>query len=394
MTDDFAIQTALARPSWRVRGREIYLTAHRWIGLVLGALFMVIGLTGAVLVFAHPIDAALNPDMLSVEASSEGAPYASLDEILAAATVDLPRGAVPTSMAMPRRADGVVAVSYRVQHGAGVRLSRKVFVNPFTTVVTGDRLIKTGDDEMRQFFFNSVRSLHFTLWQGSDYSFLVGVPALFLLVSVLLGVVLWWPRPGQWRLAFAIKRGAGAERRVFDLHRVFGAVFVLVLSMLLLSGAFFIFRPQGRDLVRLFSPVRESPRGLASRPVMDHDPIGLNAALQIAQRSVPGGKLANINLPVDEKGVYVFAMRTPDEPSQANSRNRVTIDQYSGKVLNLEDRATYSAGEQFLEWLMPLHTGEAFGTVGHAVIFFTGLMTAFLYVTGFIRWRQRQRTGL
>ena len=386
-----AEEGARADISRRVHARRLFLAFHRWTGLILGAIFVVVGLTGAILSFAPQIDAALDPQLLRSTPPSADAPYAPLDEIYAAAVADLPRGATPSFMAMPRGRDGVVSLSYRLRDADDVTETHRLFVDPYTTKVTGDRLIKKGDDEIRQFFFNSVRSLHYTLWQGSDRSWLVGGPALVLLPSMILGIALWWPRPGQWRLAFAIKRKASAERRIYDLHRVVGALVAVLLCCSLTTGSFFVFRQQGRDLIRLFSSVRETPRGLASRPIADRDPIGLDAALRIAERSFPGAEPTGISLPANEKGVYVVSMRAPSEPNHANGRNRVTVDRFSGQILFTEDRSAFSAGERFLEWLLPLHSGEAFGLAGHAVIFLAGLAPGFLYVTGFIRWRRQRR---
>lgn len=385
-----AEERAPAEISLRLRTRRLFLAFHRWTGLILGAIFVVVGLTGALLSFAPQIDAALHPELLRSAPPSAEARFAPLDEIYAAAIADLPRGATPSFLAMPRSREGMVSLSYRLRDADDVTETHRLFIDPYTTKVTGDRAIKKGDDEIRQFFFNSVRSLHYTLWQGSDRSWLVGGPALLLLPSMLLGIVLWWPRPGQWRLAFAIKRKASADRRIFDLHRVVGAVIAVVLCCSLTSGCFFVFRQQGRDLVRLVSTLREAPRGLASRPIADRDPIGLDAALGIAERRFPGAAPTGFSLPANEKGVYVVSMRAQDEPNHANGRNRVTIDQFSGQILFTEDRANFSAGERFLEWLLPLHSGEAFGLAGQAVILLAGLAPAFLYVTGFLRWR-RQR---
>ena len=72
------------------------------------------------------------------------------------------------------------------------------------------------------------------------------------------------------------------------------------------------------------------------------------------------------------------------------SRN-VTIDQYKGQVLHVQDRANFTAGETFLEWQYPLHCGEAFGNIGRAFIMVMGFAPLILYVTGFLRWRQKRR---
>ena len=393
MTDNLTIasQGATSPPlAGRARGRRVWLALHRWIGLICGALFALVGLTGSALVFWQPLDEALYP-MMKVAPPHDGAAYLSLDDIFQAAKAEMPRHAVATFLAMPRNSTAAVAVSYRAPNEDDEPTSRRIYVDPYTATVTGDKLIRTGDGEMRQAAINSLISLHHTLWLGSDFGYVVGIPALLLLVSILLGVWLWWPKPRQWRLAFAIKRGAGAERRLFDLHRVFGAAFAALLCLSLVSGIYMTFRTQARELVRLFSPVRETPR-LASRPEPDQRTIALNEAVGVARSAFPRGKLLSISLPASEKGIYVVGLRTEDEPSQSFTRNKVTMDQYSGRVLDIENRSAYTAGERLLEWLMPLHTGEAFGNAGRLTMFVVGLAPAFLYVTGFIRWRRTRKT--
>ena len=50
-----------------------------------------------------------------------------------------------------------------------------------------------------------------------------------------------------------------------------------------------------------------------------------------------------------------------------------------------------SAGETFLDWQWPLHSGKAFGWVGRILIFLCGLACPVIYMTGVIRWLQKRR---
>jgi len=69
----------------------------------------------------------------------------------------------------------------------------------------------------------------------------------------------------------------------------------------------------------------------------------------------------------------------------------VYVDLASGEVaaLRLADHA--SAGDRFLAWQFPLHTGLAFGGVGQAVIAVTGVAIVALSITGFYVWWRKWR---
>jgi uncharacterized iron-regulated membrane protein len=84
----------------------------------------------------------------------------------------------------------------------------------------------------------------------------------------------------------------------------------------------------------------------------------------------------------DADGVYVVGKQADDEPNRDDTNRKVTIDQYSGQVLHVQDRKKFSAGETFLEWQYPLHCGEAFGNIGRAFILVMGFVPLTLYVTG------------
>jgi uncharacterized iron-regulated membrane protein len=56
------------------RARRVWLGVHRWLGLGLGAVLALIGLTGSVIVFDHAIDAWLNPRLFTSRSSGPPLP--------------------------------------------------------------------------------------------------------------------------------------------------------------------------------------------------------------------------------------------------------------------------------------------------------------------------------
>ncbi len=72
-------------------------------------------------------------------------------------------------------------------------------------------------------------------------------------------------------------------------------------------------------------------------------------------------------------------------------RRYVVIDQYSGKILDVDDPSKGTVGEVFTQWQWPLHFGQAFSWTGRILVFLSGLACPLLFVTGVIRWLQKRR---
>ena len=372
-------------------GRKLWLAIHRTIGLFLGAVFVVVGLTGSILAFWQPIDEWLNKDIMVVAAPPGNASYRPLDEIIAAAKAVVPPGGMPERLRMPRHSSTAAAVTYMVPVDDLETDVYEIFVDPYTAKATGRRLMMHGDRLLSQPFIHIVMDFHWTLLLGYDKAYVIGVTALFLFLSVPMGLYLWWPRNGNWHHALTIKWGATPERITYDVHKTLGLYLAAVLMVLLFSGICMIFKPQVRSVVELFSPIRKEPQSLKSMPIPGQPPLGLDAVSAIADKVFSDGKLHWILLPGGPEGVYVVGKRADSEPNRASTNRNVTINQYSGQVLHVQDSKNFSAGETFLEWQYPLHCGEAFGNAGRAFIMAMGFVPLILYVTGFLRWRQKRR---
>ena len=52
---------------------------------------------------------------------------------------------------------------------------------------------------------------------------------------------------------------------------------------------------------------------------------------------------------------------------------------------------TRTAGEGFMHWLFPLHSGTAFGTVGQVVMSATGAVPMLMVLTGLWVWLRKRR---
>jgi uncharacterized iron-regulated membrane protein len=141
------------------------------------------------------------------ESTASGIPR-PLDEIFAAAKAAAPLEGMPERLRMPRLSSGAAAVTYMVPADDQDTDFYEIFVDPYTAKVTGQRLMMHGDRLLSQPFIRIVMDFHWTLLLGANKAYVVGIPAIFLLISVLVGLYLWWPRNDNWRHALTIKWGA------------------------------------------------------------------------------------------------------------------------------------------------------------------------------------------
>ena len=369
--------------------RKLWLDVHLYLGLSVGAFLAIAGLTGSILVFFHEIDGWLNPELRQIqETHQRDETHQPLAAILQAAVQVAPVDSTVNTVYGPRRGDGVYAIYTSQDSGDWQR----IFVDPYSAQVTGIRNYAVDQwvpDHLIDFLFQ----LHFSLLLGTNGIVMMAIIALILIISLITGLIVWWPATGQWRKALTIKRHAGPVRFNFDLHKTLSFYFLPLLLVLLLSGVYMNLHDPFIWVIRQFSSeTRVSQDQLTSSPIDAGHPISVESAWATALDRYPQGDLHAIYLPDDETGVFVVVQKHVPGLSKFWSERQIAIDQYSGEILDVRAPDTRrSSGETFLDWLWPLHSGEAFGWAGRIAVFVCGLVCPVIYVTGVIRWLQKRR---
>ncbi|HEY8066950.1 MAG TPA: PepSY-associated TM helix domain-containing protein [Methylosinus sp.] len=390
---DTASRDAAARREKRKARRKLWLDIHLYIGLVAGAMLALIGLTGSALVFWTEIDEMLDPAMFTSAAPPEGeAAFAPLGRIGEALNAALPAGAKPGGVGMPRNESGCYKVYYE---DAKTGDTRRLCIDPYTAKVLGDRVYWSKSGVAHHSFMSFLFQLHWSLLLydvAGDPGVVVGLAAILLVVSVFTGVYLWWPSPGKWLAAFTLKRNASGERLNYDLHKLGGLYTAAVLLAVLISGVSMNLDTQFQWVVALFSPLSAAQRGeIVSGPADGRPRIPFEQAVDAAARLYPEGRLENVGFPKDATSVYEICRTDIAEISRFIGTRCAFVDQYSGEVVGVRDPVHGTAGDVFMQWQWPLHSGRAFGWTGRILVFVTGLVCPLLFVTGMIRWLQKRR---
>lgn len=363
--------------------RSLLITLHKYAGLVLGLLLSVTGITGSVLVFDHALDEALSPETVSFrlpDSSGAGNP-APLQAVLDAAQAAVEGNPPPTRIELARKPGSPHIVRFPAPEGATGPI--EVSVAPADAEALA---VRTWGSYPTTWLYR----LHYKLLAGETGEVVVGVVGLVLLFFCISGVIIWWPRPGQWRRALTIKGNGGSFRFNYDLHKTAGVYFLPVLIVVAFSGVSLVFHTPMEKLVGSILPVEHepAPRSTGRGPTIDAD-----RALAAGQRAMPEANLRRLFTPRDAEGSYQLVFNQPGEPWSTHGASAVWVDQYSAEVLALWDVTNVAAGSKFLEWQFPLHNGDALGLVGRWVVFVSGLLPALLFGTGVYMWWRKWRRG-
>ena len=314
--------------------RRLWLDVHLYIGLIAGAMLVVIGLTGSLLVFWQEIDEWLEPAMFTSSPPPEGeAAFRPLSEISATLQVALPPGAKAGGVGYPRNESGCYKVDYQ---DAPTGDTRRLCIDPYSAKVLGDKVYWSKKGVQHHSLMSFLYQLHWSLLLydfAGDNGVVVGLAAILLIVSTLTGLYLWWPTPGKWINALTLKRGAKGERLNYDLHKLGGVYTLLVMLAVLTSGVSMNLHDQFVWVVERVAPLSPVQKEeIKSAPANGRSRISFDLAVDAAARGFPEGRLVNIGFPADETGVYSICRNGVASVSRFIGTRCVLIDQYSAEL--------------------------------------------------------------
>lgn len=372
-----------------MRGALVF--AHRWIGLALGLWLALIGLTGSILVFHLEIDEWLNAELFDAPPPGPDATFRPYGEIMAAAEAATPPGATISFGYFALHEGAAYRLFADVPTPSGGSDAWHLFVDPYSARLVGRKLIRSDGDLVPRSFIPFVFELHYALllpwYVGGPF---VGCLAVAFLVSTAAGLLLWWPSTGRWRNALAIKPRASGVRRVYDLHKVAGVYTVAVMLAVLISGVAFNLPETFLAVVKVFSPATVDRYRVQSEAV-GTDRVSFADAMAIADQHTPDGRTDWLYPATEPAAAHTICKSGLEAISRFADRRCIVVDQWSGKILHVADAVSGTAGDTFLAWQWPLHSGQVFGWPGRIMVFLTGLACPVLFVTGLMRWGHKRR---
>ncbi len=368
-----------------MRARSKWFIVHRWLGIGLGVWFALVGLSGAILVFEDPIDAWLNPHLLTTV--SRGTQL-SAQAIVARAETAYPLGLVE-KVRFPAADGEVYRLTMRVKpRRVGVERIEATF-DPVTGAVLGARSLESlgiaPPDVLRTLY-----EFHRNVLLGNAGSNIVGIAGLLLLTSALTGFVLAAPRTrAALNRIVWINPRASATRIAYDFHRSTGIVFAVTLLLATLTGATLVYVNYVRDLVSVFSKVAPFPT-VPWQMQSATEPLQLDRVIAAVRQRFPEHTLLELHGSPRQMAGHLYYLKKPGDVHRLGD-TIAWINPLSGEVMIERSPRTRTTGEGFMHWLFPLHSGTAFGTIGQVAMSATGVVPMLLVFTGLWVWLRKRR---
>jgi len=351
---------------------------HLWLGLSLGLLFVLLGLTGSALVFYTGIDTALHPAIQS--GRDDRAPDLNArvwDRALTTGRGRWHDAGSKWTLEVTGEGGAIPARYYPAPGHHGDRMM--VWFS-----ADGTRIVRAetwGGDLMSWLY-----QLHMALLAGDIGGQVVGWSGVAMLLLLVSGVVAWWPR-GSWQKALAFKRDAAPIRRLRDLHKLSGLWSMALLFALVATGVLLALPTVTQALFGPAAiPAPKSVDGGAGR-------ITIDRAFMIAQRALPDGRIVFVDVPSVRDMPIRVRVQVLGDPHQRFPGSYVFIDQPSGRVLAVHDVRHAGTGTFLVSWIRTLHDGTIGGMGTRILAVLVGFMPTLLFATGILHWLRRIRTA-
>ena len=373
--------------------RQTLFTVHMWIGLILGLLLAALGLSGSLLVYDDQIANLINPPP---RATTAGQPLPlSMIQDIAGETVGghgqmqiflasepgeaisvrmggiSPMGNMP-GMNMPamNNGDRPSGEGHRRRREGGEGRGMQIFIDPVSGEVLGSRTA------LLPAFLTFAHQLHGNFLMGRDgRALVVGWLGVAMLILGLSGLVLWWPRRGQWKYAFFVRPTAQGLRFHRELHAATGIWIFFIFMAVSFSGVVLAW-PQTMGA----NPPGAGPRAVPTVEAIDGKRLGATEAIIAASAAVPGLSPRSVTIPA--RADQAIAVNYLSNGAVAAT---VFVDPYRGKVISVRDPS-----QNFMAWMRPLHQG-ILGPVWQFLVFLSGLVPGLFIVTGMIMWWKKRK---
>ena len=361
---------------------RFWITKLHWLlGISLGVVLALMGITGAALSFESELMNWLNRDVRQVRISGEALPAAQL---MAKVQQHKPEPAI-LGMRLFTDPNSAAQIGF-----VGGRRGEWLWVNPYD----GELL---GEGERWHGFFSFMEDMHRRLVAGDTGKAITGASAIALIFFCLSGLYLRWPKlTHSWRIWLRFdyrKTGRGFWR---EMHVIFGTWLLLFYLLAALTGLFWSYEWYRDALYQITGT--EKPQRANNNAKDKIEPSYLISTPQLAQamtqfaHETKHSEWQNVMIRFPDnsaKGQWEFRYLPVNAEHPSASNTLVMTPEL--KTQKHDRYADLTGGQQLLRSVLMLHTGRYFGYVGVVLMMLASIAMPVFAISGWWLYLDRRK---
>ena len=389
--------------NWQ-RVRKFFNDIHLWLGLTSGLIVIAVCFSGTVYVFNTELTERAAPHLYKVKPSvrQQRIPVDTLLEKIRTNT----RGTI-VSITVPADLTRTYQFNVRRKADSTNRGGTTYMVNPYTGDITGTSKDKNGTKEFMATMFSLHRWLLLDriktpIIKGKTNrelgSMITGTATIIFALGCITGLIIWFPQKiRNWKQGLKIKWNAGWKRINHDLHNSLAIYALFFLLLMGLTGPQFSFEWYRNGLQKtlgIYKP-KDAPKEKMPKSKLSEDKAALNSLsvadyIRETDKQLTYNGNYNIALPADSTAVVTITKTKLGFFAPA-AGDRVTLDQYSGKVLKLDIFKNKPFNERVADSIKAIHVGNVYGTFTKWLYFLACLIATSLPITGTMIWLNKMK---
>ncbi len=378
---------------------------HLWLGLASGLVVFIVALTGALLTFEEEIELHVisrHHNWVKYNKGDKALPMDSLMRLGTPMLLTLSNGHDPTRIFIYRNPERSAIVGFNYEDQQGENQRGHVFINPYNGEILG---LRQGNPHHR--VWTILADLHYQLLLGEVGLFLVQWSTFIMLIMVISGIILWWPKNKaalKQRYKFNWKPTTRWKRKNYDLHNILGFYASWIAFFMIVTGLMWAFQWFNNGVYWLTSggeqiPVEYPVPGMQANDSAESWPLAFSQypqAFEAFRQQFPDIYGTSDEICVGyfaseaDKIIDVSAIYDPAGLRQVKSV-WANYDRIQESIISSSLDDVKHFGDAVQQSTNELHYGTYFGLPSKIATFFACLIVASLPVTGFYIWWGRKR---
>lgn len=352
--------------------RKALFQVHLWCGLLLGIYFVVVCLTGSVIVYKKELERQQIPALVRVPPGESWGSFAAMVALVQAA---YPQHQLQNAYLYTEPG---TSWSFRLQGKQG---RVQAYVDPY-------RVRLLGQDTYHDKFLQWVYDLHTDLLLGSTGAYWNGWGGLLLAGMCVSGLVVWWPGQRVWRQGFSWAQRARWKRKNYDVHKLSGLASSGVLAVLAVTGAYWSF-PESYERTLAWvtqGPAKRNPPVVveqAGRPRASLDQV-----LAAARAAIPQGEMTLFRFAGKTGTPHSLHVRLPGD-WRTQGDNVAYVHPQTAEVVRVDYHAALPLGVRLQRDIYGLHFGTFGGDASRVVWLMVGVVPMVLFGSGLLMYWNR-----